>query len=106
MTIIDILAVLGSVFGALLVANGDTKAALVGYICFIIGSICSIYLLFNSNASASLTYINVYFLIVNFYGVYKRLKMLKNIPAPTQEEVRAKLLAKEEKIYRMTEPWR
>lgn len=66
-------AIIGNVFGAMLVA-GDwgTKYAIAGYSFFLIGSIASVWLLKHSTASRSLIFINLYFMGVNILGIATR----------------------------------
>lgn len=77
MTIIDIIAVIGSMTGAWLVAHGNHTRALIGYACFTVGNLATLWLLFHSTASLSLVFINFYFLIINFYGMYQRRQLQK-----------------------------
>jgi hypothetical protein len=71
--IADVSVIVGNVVGAFLVAVGDAQIALLGYMFFIAGCVASIYLLRQSTASKSLTYITYYFLAVNFLGIAKRM---------------------------------
>jgi hypothetical protein len=69
----DVTVIVGNVVGAFLIAVGDARIAMFGYAFFIAGCVASIYLLRQSTASKSLTYITYYFLAVNFLGIAKRM---------------------------------
>lgn len=72
----DVLAIIGNVGGAILVALSQKYPTLgiAGYLFFLIGSLSSIWLLSHSTASKSLILINVYFTIVNVIGIVARVK--------------------------------
>lgn len=71
----EILALAGNIAGAMLVALSQNHAeyGIVGYIFFLIGNVTSLWLLRHSNASNSLTLINIYFIIANVVGIATRI---------------------------------
>ena len=66
----DIVAILGSMVGASLIAanNGHQHA---GYIAFIVAGIATYYLLHISKGSWSLKFITIYFFVVNILGLMR-----------------------------------
>lgn len=68
--IADVLVVLGSLVGSTLIALNVGLNEL-GYICFIVASVFTMYLLLNSTASRSLLLVNLYFLIINVVGLFR-----------------------------------
>jgi uncharacterized membrane protein YqjE len=74
-TLCDILAVVGNIVGAILVAFSakSPNLAIAGYLFFLVGAIFSIWLLRHSNASKSLISINIYFIVVNVIGIITRI---------------------------------
>ena len=71
----DILAVVGNIVGAILVAlsQGHPGLGITGYAFFLVGAMASIWLLNHSNASKSLILINGYFIFVNIIGIATRI---------------------------------
>jgi hypothetical protein len=73
--VFDVLAISGNIIGAYLVAIGqhNTSLSMIGYACFLVGSLSSIWLLRHSNASTSLVFINIYFTVINVIGILARI---------------------------------
>jgi len=71
----DVLAVIGNVVGAILVALSQKhpELGIAGYVFFLVGALSSIWLLRHSNASKSLLIITYYFIIVNIIGIVTRI---------------------------------
>lgn len=68
--IVDAAYLLTSMTGAALVAS-NIGAQFWGYLLFLVSSICGIYLVWNSNASRSLLWVNAMFAVINVFGLIR-----------------------------------
>ena len=69
----DVLAILGNIVGACLVAWQPTAIiAIVGYLFFCVGAGATLWLLYNSTASRSVVFVTWYFMAMNIFGIYTR----------------------------------
>jgi hypothetical protein len=73
--IIDAIAIAGNLIGSLLVAlsSHNPHFAVIGYTCFLFGSVASAWLLMHSTASKSLLFVNLYFTVINVIGIATRM---------------------------------
>lgn len=70
-TVADVLAFGGAAVGSFLIAS-NTGMFVVGYVCFLLSSLASIYLLkITPNAPKSLILQSVYFVGVNIFGLVR-----------------------------------
>jgi NADH:ubiquinone oxidoreductase subunit F (NADH-binding) len=68
--LLDVGAVGGNVLGATIVAaNLDYNA--LGYLSFLIGSICAVVLLKQSNVRASMMYLHIFYVCINVVGMVR-----------------------------------
>lgn len=66
----DFLAITGAVFGSVLIAMNVPQSK-YGYILFLISSIASMKLLIGTNVPKSILLINVFYVFVNAFGIYR-----------------------------------
>lgn len=68
--LLDVTALGGAMIGSLLIA-ANIGITQIGYVFFLLSSIASVMLLMNSNASRSLYFTNMWFILMNVIGLVR-----------------------------------
>jgi len=70
--IADVVALGGAVVGSMLVAS-NTGTAAIGYFLFLLSAVASVYLLKTTKGPGSLLLLNLFFVGVNIFGLFRHM---------------------------------